>query len=405
MDSDKETRDWLPGPGVAFATALALLFAASYTLTTKAKNVDFIRCLLAGHAVFGFWYSGFGPSNTLKGPEAIFAIEFAVFFMFRAVECVACGWGIVKTPAWVTTDGKILPFPTTVRGRLAYSLDYTTSICGPSWFAGVHLGYTPRRLISEHPQSRRTFIINALKRIAFNALLVDIFVNVQTSAPWDLSLDFPLLDGFRIPAQLYYTFWSGVCVITSMTMEHTIIALIAVCLGSHPSSWPPLYGSPLSSTSLADFWSRQWHFIFRRNFSSVYAILRSPFPSTNSLLVERVLRITTIFGLSSILHLAVMWLPPTDGGPRPTFYSSMIIANFLIQPLGLFFESLVVVPLAQHLPLRFRGPAVKIWAWTFTLWTGRWYADVQVKRGVFSGTYDAMKYSVVRKCLVALGFV
>lgn len=63
------------------------------------------------------------------------------------------------------------------------------------------------------------------------------------------------------------SFFLGCMIYFFIDTSYTILALAAVLfLQNDPSYWPPVFNSPWSSTSLADFWGRRWHQVFRHIF-------------------------------------------------------------------------------------------------------------------------------------------
>ncbi|KAJ1299792.1 hypothetical protein OPQ81_012008 [Rhizoctonia solani] len=156
-----------------------------------------------------------------------------------------------------------------------------------------------------------------------------------------------------------------------------------------------MFDRPFSATSLEDFWTRRWHSLFRRTFDRLsLGILGGIERTTGPLPVRfrKFLRVTTIFGLSAFLHLLLMYrLPTSETHYHPAFFDPSILAFFLSQPLALLFERIVIHPLS-------RGNmwVTRICAWSWLLYSGRWWADVWIRRGMWDQEEKVVGYSLVR---------
>lgn len=401
--------DFMPGllvpdeAGPSLNTAMALLLVSSYTLTISNPKMVYVRLFLAIPAIFLYWHHAFGP---YPAPQVQVDIGMALMGMvgvMRVIECIACGIGPFKAPHWVEVgpEGKTLPLPTSICGRLAYAVDYLTSMRGTSWFSGVYWDFAPRSIASyiESKPRRGWFLLNALGRLLRLYILHDCFDTLNKSRVWDTSLAHPITSQFSLPLQLLYALSTGVGTFISVQVQTTVFAIVCVALGSDPSSWPPVFNSPFRATTLADLWTNRWHLFLRRNFNSMSNIITACLPKVDSLLARRFLRITITFALSALLHLLILYGPPIDEIHPHTFFDFSTVAFFMVQPLGLMIEALVIVPLAQHLPLYWRVVATRIWMWGFLLWTGRWWADVWVRRGSWERKEKEIGVSVVRGLL------
>lgn len=168
----------------------------------------------------------------------------------------------------------------------------------------------------------------------------------------------------------------------SNTLPYTILAIVSVALGSDPDGWVPLYGTPLATTSVADFWTRQWHLTYRRTFGRL-AHLPWLFTSKYfSRSTARAVRLAVIFALSAGMHLALMIRMPTDEQHPHRVLDKTTLACFLLQPIGIAFETLVITPLTQRLPPPIRNGLRRVWLWVFMVWTGSYWCDVWVRRGM-----------------------
>jgi hypothetical protein len=116
--------------------------------------------------------------------------------------------------------------------------------------------------------------------------------------------------------------------------------------------------------------------------------LHTPIPAH----LRKPLRAATIFALSTTLHLLLMYrLPTSETHFHPAFFDRSTMLFFLSQPLALFAERLVVQPLAgEHVWV------TRCWAWGWLLCSGRWWADVWVRRGLWDQSEKVVGYSIVR---------
>lgn len=145
------------------------------------------------------------------------------------------------------------------------------------------------------------------------------------------------------------------------------------------------------------FWSgkSRWHSLFRRTFDRLSLIvlhLPSKFDAPLPPRLRKTLRATVIFGLSTALHLILMHrLPISETHHHPAFFDHSITMFFLSQPLALLVERTIVVP--------FSGGNVwvtRCWAWAWLLYSGRWWADVWVRRGLWDQREKVVGYSLIR---------
>ena len=88
--------------------------------------------------------------------------------------------------------------------------------------------------------------------------------------------------------------------------------------------------------------------------------------------------------------------------PKKTFLDPAILKFFLVQPLGLAVEALVVVPLARVVfseDEERQGWMTRAWTWSFMLWAGRYWSHVWVHRGLWQPEEKVVGYSLVRGLL------
>jgi hypothetical protein len=221
-----------------------------------------------------------------------------------------------------------------------------------------------------------------------------------------------------------------------------------------------MFDSPFSATSLKDFWSKRWHVMFRR----VFERLSSPLFHTVGPLTRRrqglpitIIRIFTIFTLSTLLHKVIMYevmvwdYRNSKGRAAPSFWD-INVTFFMVQPFGLLIETFVVEKIAIKMfpnktPLSTFAPSgpergeintmhdknngavdnkggprqvledsqiskkvtsqtpphqwqrelmTRIYAWCFLLWTGRWWAETWMAVGLFDPEENLTPFTLCR---------
>ncbi|KAL1743008.1 membrane bound O-acyl transferase family-domain-containing protein [Schizophyllum fasciatum] len=99
------------------------------------------------------------------------------------------------------------------------------------------------------------------------------------------------------------TFCMGTIIYAAVVYPYDLVRMVALLAGGDPARWPPLFDAPWAATSLADFWGRRWHQMFRYSFATLGA---APARELGRRLGGRWLgRVAGLFGaftLSSVLH-------------------------------------------------------------------------------------------------------
>ncbi|EPQ52881.1 hypothetical protein GLOTRDRAFT_47126, partial [Gloeophyllum trabeum ATCC 11539] len=161
--------------------------------------------------------------------------------------------------------------------RLRDALDLVCNLrgIGWSWSRGTYIPPVPRA----YPKSKATFVGTTLGSSLFHFTVFDcIHFTIQL---WSPELADPvgasLFDVALRPVERY-TKAAAICVATGFIVCHGLQAAyhLAAAIGvlvfqQYPSQWPPLFDEPWKATSLADFWGRRWHQLFRRGFVAVGA--------------------------------------------------------------------------------------------------------------------------------------
>src|SRR5882762_4135505 len=409
-DVDLRLDGFLPGLSVPPETAVplnigfTLLTISIFTLTWTARSWTILRLALAPVAIYFFLFHGFWPYETIGAEIDVSLAVVGLYGVMRVLETTFVGLMDEKPPHWIV-EGREVPLPTSLLGRLAYSIDLATSLRGNTWFSGTHWDWAPKALVNSPAcsMSRTEFLRSSIISLIPQILAVDVLDSINKSRTWDRSTPYPITS---LPWYEQLVFSTSVCAGTalSITLPFTLISSTFVLLGSHPESWPPMFDAPFTSTSLADFWTRRWHAIFRRVFDRlskgilfVLPISRSSPPSR----VQRAIRAVVIFGLSASLHILLMYRIDMLETEHPrTFLDPSIIKFFLSQPFGLALEVLIVLPTCKaFVPAGWRRTVSRAWTWVFLLWAGRFWSDVWVHRGFWDEKERVVGWSVVRGLL------
>ena len=82
------------------------------------------------------------------------------------------------------------------------------------------------------------------------------------------------------------------------------------------------------------------------------------------------------------------------GHPR-TFLDPSILKFFLLQPMGLAMETLVVVPFCDAtFGVRWRNAITRTWTWMFMLFLGMYWSDMWVSSGLWDENEKVVGISV-----------
>lgn len=404
-----------PEAFLSLAAGLALLFISNFTLTFSGVGALFVRLALAPPALLYFWdfaYGPYDPSPGVKGPwrQATLALStIGLYGVMRVIETAFVGALDKQPPCWVTMDGKPMVMPKSIASRLFYAFDLTTSLRGTSWSSDRHWEWAPTALRRAQPSSRLRFVGKAVVMLLLRYLAFDAVDVLVKSESWSTRARYPVTDNaLPISKQLLFSFAASFVSLLNITLAYGVLSTLAVLCGASPASWPPMFSSPFAAASLADFWTWRWHNMFRRVFDRLSLLFLAPFSSpdaTQSLKspVRRWARIIVVFVLSTIYHLFIMArLDRTNPHAlsERTLIDVSILSFFLVQPLGLFIEVFVIMPIATT----WFGPekvkiVTRVWAWMFLLWMGRYWADVWVRKGLWAQDEKTVQFSPIRGVL------
>ena len=384
--------------------ALLLLLLSNFSLTIPNTSSLFLRLAVTPVACILFWRFGFGPYETPERQVSVGMAVIGLYGLMRIFETNIVSLLDHRPPLWVK-NGKELALPEKFTERLVYALDLTTSLRGNSWLKDRSWVWAPRAL-QDHRYlhvSRGSYLRKMTIEVVSSFLVVDVLDTINKSRIWDLTIVDPITS-LSVPEQLIFSL--SVCIDTALAINITygLTSMTAVALGSSPASWPPMFNSPLSASSLADFWTRRWHAVFRRVFDRISSFTLRTIPPLANLpnFLRNLVRGVIIFALSTTLHVMVMYRLDFDNreeniaGLKKTLDPS-ILKFFLSQPLGLAIESFFIIPLSKLLfTEKYQSTGTRIWAWCFMLWGGRYWSDVWVHRGLWHENEYVVGYSLVR---------
>ncbi|EGF99567.1 uncharacterized protein MELLADRAFT_79453 [Melampsora larici-populina 98AG31] len=172
----------------------------------------------------------------------------------------------------------------------------------------------------------------------------------------------------------------GITIMGSMELYYIVFSLIARGLHALPLNWPAwsaywspqafapnLFKQPHRARSMAEFWGRGWHAMFRWPFLVTGQLIVKPFTALG-MLSGRGKRIAILFATffcSGLYHDFAMWgiaYSPSHPNPFKPSLTSFIhtpMAYFTMQPIAILIEPFFL----PHLSPFFQT----IWVYTFTL--------------------------------------
>lgn len=445
---------------------LILLYISILSLTVPHRSYFlYVRLAIAPLAIRHFWYFGYGPYEAptlmISGGKAAVGL----YFIMRVLEHSVVGLWDPNPPYWVKKAGKNGPRsvyspPHSSRERLFYAIDLLTSVRGLSWSTNQEWNWLHHSFKSSTYQvaSTRQFLMDSIKAMIMQYLLIDICDSITKQPDWNVSDLYPLsslsvLEQFPVLISL--------CAGTFLSIDfgYTVTSAVCVLCGSSPDSWPPMFRSPISSTSTRDFWSYRWHYLFRRVFDRLSIPLMRITTSVLNIAckdhrrkeqIASYIRGVIIFGLSTLLHLFIMHQVVKDAYRKkyatdiPSFWDPGTLKFFMCQPLGFIIESTAILPIsnwmfplethhrdsqqAAHIvpsvhssskldtnqnrtadPLESnastgvyyweRDALPRVFTWLFFLWAGRWWGDKWVRSGFFNKNELVVPFSVWRGLL------
>ncbi|KAF8514039.1 hypothetical protein JB92DRAFT_2720092 [Gautieria morchelliformis] len=413
----------------SLALGLALLYICLLSLTIPHRSLVYVRLAIAPKAILYFWDFGYGSYEppTLFISSAMAAV--GIYGIMRVFEhSVVSLWG-PGPPHWVARAGKNgsrppYSHPQSFGERCFYAFDLLTSLRGASWSTNREWNWLPRRFHSWAPPPSGQFVKAGIKAMLIQYLLLDLLDTIFRSRSWDTTSRYPV-SSLSVLEQSVFPMCICGGIFLVIDLAYTTLSTVCVLCGSSPDSWPPMFHSPFSCTSLSDFWAHRWHWVFRRVFDRLsipfVCIMASMLRLTGKGVRQKehivtVTRTVIIFALSTLLHLIVLYRATQTayrknyGTEFPRFWDIDLLLFFMGQPVGLFFESAVIIPIANWMfpskeqprsPQKAghrweRVALMRMCTWAFLIWTGRWGTDKWVRIGFFDENEMVVPFSVWR---------
>jgi hypothetical protein len=265
----------------------------------------------------------------------------------------------------------------------ACDLTFNLRGIGWAWSRGLHVPASPKT-------STSGFLLRTISHLTIYFITFDsIHYTVQSFSPstFGSSAGGSIFDASIPPLRRYQrssliTFLCAIVIYTSLVVAYDIILLISFLISSilalfalarpqDPGDWPALFQKPYLATSLADFWGRRWHQVFRRSFLVIGAepLQRVIFSITKSKNHSRAAGVLGAFLVSGLLHDWGMWGMGRGADPY------RVVGFFLSAGVGMILESMWETLVMNGGKLRGKERrkvgGVSGWIWTMA-WTTVW---------------------------------
>ncbi|KAK0204442.1 hypothetical protein DFS33DRAFT_1320139 [Desarmillaria ectypa] len=212
------------------------------------------------------------------------------------------------------------------------------------------------------------FVIATVLSVLFHMIIFDIvLIQIEYIAPgtWQSPRGAPFLppSGYPNLKTTYLSFLSFFLIYNSVQIIYDVSTLIGVALFQQsPSEWPPLYDNIILTTSLAQFWGRRYHQLFRQTFLGPLSLL--PLPEFVQLfgafLISGVFHCLGVWGYGNGAH----WWPM--GG------------FFVVNSLGIVLERAWSYLFGRKVG----GVAGMVWTILWLAGWGNWLFDEYSRRGM-----------------------
>ncbi|CAH7681446.1 hypothetical protein BY996DRAFT_4591026 [Phakopsora pachyrhizi] len=192
-------------------------------------------------------------------------------------------------------------------------------------------------------------------------------------------LGVPEFSGLNLMAELFLNILFGICLCCKLDNGFTFCNIIvkvaykfltcthapkSMCDFLNPLYYPHFFYSPHTTNSLADFWGKGWHQLFRRIFlicggkPAIY--LANLFGASER--ITKSIGIMGVFLASATFHEYLPWAVFQGSTPNPyipfrTFPGSGFF--FMVQPIGIFIEPYIIPWIPQW------AGGGKLWVWSF----------------------------------------
>ncbi|CAO1628668.1 unnamed protein product [Parajaminaea phylloscopi] len=191
--------------------------------------------------------------------------------------------------------------------------------------------------------------------------------------PYDF-YNFPLLDQYAMTAAL-----GCIVAFTFTPVEYLLYPFLLHVLKFPATAISPAFQQPLKSSGPADFWSRRWHQMLRRDFTTLALLM----PGAAS---SKRLRALWTFSVSAMEHNFVfsrfLETPPSPAHALWVFLSPPFQAFFVSQGLLILVEQVTLGTARRNESFCIRL-ARRALLWVGLLTAGRWVTGRLVASGVF----------------------
>lgn len=124
-----------PETSIPLGIGFVLLTISIYTVTWNSPPTNkfyvawgsILRLGLAPCAIYSYLVYGFWPYETPGVEAAVGLAVIGQYGIMRVIETTYVGIIDENPPHWIV-EGKVVPLPTTILGRLAYAVDLATSL-------------------------------------------------------------------------------------------------------------------------------------------------------------------------------------------------------------------------------------------------------------------------------------
>ncbi|CAE6440436.1 unnamed protein product [Rhizoctonia solani] len=221
------------------------------------------------------------------------------------------------------------------------------------------------------------------------------------SSPTGGSIFLPNLS--LIPRVLVSTglhFATGVAFIAGFNMVYGLMTLICVSMWQPPSAWPPVMERPWATTSLHDFWGKQWHQLLRQIFfvGGGYPLSFLGEKSFGVVFGKRAARVAGLWGLlfgtfttSGLFHMFAMYAMGQG-------IEWKVVGFFSAQAIALVFERAWRATTGR----RVDGWWGRVWSYLWVVGGGQWCVDAWHRRGLGGGMVIPPFLSVTRLIILPL---
>lgn len=387
---------------IPLAMAVNAFCIFTTTLTNHRHTLRWVRLVLVVPQALVCWAVAYPPYLPAGLPEPGGANQFcvlAILCWLRTIDiCLLGFWDKEedlarrlirkeKRDGDKEKEGTLVtvPLPTTMWDRLVYTIDYLQSVRGESAFKNHTWHWAPKDLQAYNP-SRKAMLLARAPRIVFLYLVGDVLDHIFTKGglSFDRTKPYPVTS-LPMPQQLFYGCLLIYSWMIGFDLLHEQFAVIFVGIFQmHPSAWPPFYWGPFTKTeSLADFWSRRWHAVFRRAFVRWSRPTRKWPIFYDDGLAGKTVRWTIAFFMSALIHIAIANVVTPKPGTYTPKVDPQMIKFFMGQVVGLVFEAAVVLPLTNSMGENERLAVRRIYVFCWFAWTGRWAMDHTIPSGQF----------------------